>query len=181
MIRYTVYGGSFDPIHIGHLSMIERAIALDYDVIVVPAYRHAFGKQSAPFDHRVRMGELALVDRGLEAHARVCRIEYRLAEGRDWPVYTYDVLCALRDSLQASPSLLVGPDIEAEWTRWYEHTAIDRAFGRLCLPITRDIRSTTIRQRLHAGAAPASLRDWVPAPVIDYITAEGLYRAAPSS
>ena len=50
MRRYTVYGGSFDPVHYGHMSLVERAIALGYEVIMVPAFRHAFGKQSAPFE-----------------------------------------------------------------------------------------------------------------------------------
>lgn len=176
MTCYTVYGGSFDPVHVGHLSMIERAIVLGYEVIVVPAYRHAFGKRSAPFEHRARMCELALQEGGCETHARVCRIECTLARGRRQPVYTYDVLCALRDVLASTPSLLVGPDIETEWERWYQHEAIDREFGRLCLPITQDIRSTTIRQRLYAGELPAALQGLVPAAVIAYIVAEGLYQ-----
>jgi nicotinate-nucleotide adenylyltransferase len=157
--------------------MVERAVALSYEVIVVPAYRHAFGKQSAPFAHRVRMCELALHACELQPHARVCTIEGALApqEG-DNPVYTYDVLCALRDTLQMAPCLLVGPDIVGEWERWYRHEEIDREFGRLCLPVTRAIRSTEIRQRLHAGASPASLHADVPEPVCAYIAAHGLYQ-----
>jgi nicotinate-nucleotide adenylyltransferase len=177
MTRYTVYGGSFDPIHVGHLSMIERAVALDYEVIVVPAYRHAFGKQSAPFEHRARMCELALQERGGGARARVCRIESRLSQDSTVPVYTYDVLSALRDALSSAPSLLVGPDIEAEWRRWYKHEAIDREFGRLCLPVRQDIRSTSIRQRLYDGESPVALHGLVPEAVIAYIVAEGLYQS----
>lgn len=180
MTRYTVYGGSFDPIHVGHLSMIERAIALGYEAIVVPAYRHAFGKRSAPFEHRARMCELALQDSGCETYARVCRIERILAQGGNLPVYTYDVLCALRDSLGVPPSLLVGPDIEVEWERWYKYEAIDREFGRLSLTMTKDVRSSTIRQRLYDGEPPASLHGLVPDSVIAYIIATGLYQAAPS-
>lgn len=176
MSRYAVYGGSFDPMHFGHLSMIERAIDLGYETVVVPAYRHAFGKKSAPFEHRVRMCELALQAGQLQEHARVCYIEHTLAQESNTPVYTYDVLCKLRDILQIAPRLLVGPDIAAEWQRWYRHEAIDRDFGRVCLPMTRTIRSTEIRRRLQAGAPPDSLHDVMPEPVIAYITAEGLYR-----
>lgn len=176
MSQYTVYGGSFDPIHFGHLSMLERAMALGYEVIVLPAYHHAFGKQSAPFAHRVRMCELAVQACQLQAQTRLCTLEQTLAQGRGTPVYTYDVLCALRDKLQAAPCLLVGPDIAAEWHRWYRHADIDREFGRLCLPVTRAIRSTEIRQRLRAGASPASLRELMPEPVLAYIAAHGLYR-----
>ena len=176
MRHYTVYGGSFDPVHFGHLSLLERAIALGYEVIIVPAFRHAFGKQSAPFEHRVRMCELALLACQLQAQARVCTIERSLAQDSDIPVYTYTLLCHLRDKLGSAPCLLVGPDIAAEWERWYRHTDIDQEFGRLGLPLSRAIRSTDIRQRLRAGAAPASLSALLPAPVAAYIAAHHLYR-----
>lgn len=176
MRRYAVYGGSFDPIHDGHLSMVERAVELAYEVILVPAYRHAFGKRSAPFGHRVRMCELALQEKQLQTHARVCQIERRLDLGNGLPVYTYDVLCGLRDQLQATPCLLVGPDIADEWERWYRHDAIDQEFGRLSLPMTRAIRSTDIRQRLQKGASPDTVHDLLPASVRAYIRDHGLYQ-----
>src|SRR5437879_1890357 len=103
MRRHTVYGGSFDPVHYGHMSLVERAVALGYEVIMVPAFRHAFGKQSAPFEHRVRMCELALLAGQLQAHAHVCAIEHSLAQASDTPVYSYDVLCHLRDTPGHSP------------------------------------------------------------------------------
>ena len=176
MRRYTVYGGSFNPVHFGHMSLVKRAIELGYEVIIVPAFRHAFGKQSAPFEHRVRMCALALLACQLQEQARVCTIERALAHASAIPVYTYTVLCHLRDQLGSAPCLLVGPDIAAEWERWYRHTDIDREFGRLCLPLTHAIRSTDIRQRLRAGADPASLSAVIPAPVAAYIAANGLYR-----
>jgi len=176
MTRYAVYGGSFNPIHYGHLTMVGRAAALGYEVIVVPAYRHAFGKQSAPFDHRVRMCELALHADDLHPQARVCSIERSLAHDSDQPVYTYDVLVALRQHLQAAPCLLIGPDIVREWERWYHHEKIEREFGRLCLPVTRAIRSTEIRHQVRAGASIAALSHYLPEPVATYILAHGLYR-----
>ena len=176
MPRYTVYGGSFDPVHCGHMSLVERAAALGYEVIMVPAFRHAFGKQLAPFEHRIHMCELALQACQLVEHARVCTIECSLASASGVPVYTYDVLCSLRAQLGSDPCLLVGPDIAAEWERWYRHTEIDQEFARLCLPLTHMIRSTDIRQRLRAGEAPASLNDVVPEPVAAYIAAHALYR-----
>src|SRR5712692_8713832 len=103
MRHYTVYGGSFDPIHVGHVALVERAIALGYEVIVVPAFRHAFGKQSAPFEHRVQMCALALRACHVQEHAQVCTIERSLAQASDMPVYTYTVLCHLRDKLGSAP------------------------------------------------------------------------------
>jgi nicotinate-nucleotide adenylyltransferase len=171
-----MYGGSFDPIHTGHLSVIERAMNLGYDILVVPAYRHAFGKQSEAFEHRIHMCELALQDHHLQAGARVCTIEQTLAGAEDAPIYTYDVLCALREQLSQPPCLLVGPDIADEWTRWHQHEAIDREFERLPMPMTVDIRSSTIRERLRTGTKLDALAPYLTPSVRAYITAHGLYR-----
>jgi nicotinate-nucleotide adenylyltransferase len=176
MQRYTVYGGSFDPVHYGHLSLVEGAIELGYQVIMVPAFRHAFGKRSAPFVHRVHMCTLALQAGNLQAQARVSAIEGDMAQGHSGPVYTYDVLCRLRDGLGSAPCLLLGPDIASEWERWYRHRQIDAEFGRLSLPMTCPVRSTDIRQRLRQGEDATTLATLMPAAVVAYILAHDLYR-----
>ncbi len=176
MHRYAVYGGSFDPIHYGHLSLIEQAIALQYRVVVVPAFRHAFGKRSAPFRHRLTMCDMALKACHLHEHAWVSDIEQTMAAGHHGPIYTYETLCHLRDALHTAPCLLVGPDIAGEWERWHKHAQIDAEFGRLPLPLTRAIRSTEIRQLLQEGGTLAALASLTPLPVVHYILEHGLYR-----
>ena len=170
----AVYGGSFDPIHLGHVSMIRRAVDLGYRVIVVPAFRHAFGKQSAAFEHRVAMCRLALEDSGL-APCRVGDVERALAADDGRPVYTYDVLRHFRRRLQRPVALLIGPDIAAEWHRWHRHADIDREFGRLSLPATHSVRSSDIRRQLRLHPASAPLGDALPGAVAGYIAAHGLY------
>jgi nicotinic acid mononucleotide adenylyltransferase len=66
--------------------------------------------------------------------------------------------------------------VVAEWARWYRHEDIDREFGRVCLPEINAIRSTEIRQRLQAGASPASFREVIPEAVMAYIVAAELYQ-----
>jgi nicotinate-nucleotide adenylyltransferase len=154
--------------------MIRRAVELGYQVIVVPAFRHAFGKQSAPFKQRIDMCRLALED-PVQAHCRVCDIERSLATNDGEPVYTYDVLHHLRHRLRQPVSLLVGPDIAGEWQRWHRHADIDREFGRLSLPATHAVRSSEIRQQLGRGPLPVSLGDMLPGVVAGYIAEKGLY------
>lgn len=177
MIQYAMYGGSFDPVHTGHLSVVARAINLGYHVLVVPAYHHAFGKRSEAFEHRVRMCELALQDDRLYPKARVCTIEQTLSHSgaEDTPIYTYDVLCALRSHLHQPPCLLVGPDIINEWARWYQHEAIDREFGRLPMSMTLAIRSSTLRQQLHTGVELNTLAPYLTPSVRAYIAMHGVY------
>lgn len=58
---YTViYGGSFNPPHIGHqIACMWMTEALNAkEVVVVPTYKHAFGKELVDFEHRIAMCEL---------------------------------------------------------------------------------------------------------------------------
>ena len=177
MRQNAVYGGSFDPIHAGHVSMVRRAVDLGYRVIVVPAFRHAFGKRSAPFEHRISMCRLALEDPAL-AGCRVCDVERSLAAQDGQPVYTYDVLSHFKSRLRQPVSLLIGPDIAGEWQRWHRHADIDREFGRLSLPATHAVRSSEIRQQLRLHPPSPFLADALPAAVEIYIAEQRLYRLA---
>jgi len=62
--RIGILGGTFDPIHYGHLVIAEDArgyLHLD-KVLLVPAYQppHKAKGSYSPFEHRVRMLELAI-------------------------------------------------------------------------------------------------------------------------
>jgi nicotinate-nucleotide adenylyltransferase len=114
-------GGTFDPIHAGHLrSAVElrEALALD-EVRFVPC--HVPPHRGAPLanaEQRLQMLELALADEpGLRIDAR------ELA--RSAPSYSIDTLTELRAELgaQCALSLIVGMDAFAQlhsWQRWQE-------------------------------------------------------------
>src|SRR4051812_30483853 len=56
----ALFGGSFDPPHVGHVLAVSYALSVGFDsVLVVPTFEHAFGKASSPFEHRVAMAQLA--------------------------------------------------------------------------------------------------------------------------
>lgn len=181
-MRIGVFGGSFDPIHHGHLlaaATLAETLALDEVRMVVarqqPLKDH--GHAAAP-SVRADMVELAVA-----GHARL-RVD-RSELSREGPSYTVDTLRAMRE---ASPGaelvLLLGVDAAKDFPRWREADVISTlaqvtVFGRGAgaktgLPVPRvDISSTEIRTRVREGK---SIRYWVPEAVAEYITAHRLYR-----
>lgn len=114
------YGGTFDPVHNGHLAVARAARdALDADVALVPAHDPPHkGPTRADAAQRARMLELALAD---EPGLSVDRREL-LREG---PSYTVDTLAELRAGLGADAPIawLIGADSLLQlhtWHRWRE-------------------------------------------------------------
>lgn len=121
-----VFGGSFDPPHVGHarLSCAARdALALDW-LLVIPAGRSPF-KSSSPVARdaqRVRMLELAFAD---DERSSVSTIEFGNESGDRPPSFTVDTLRRLRESLPGvSMRLLIGADQALSFHKWREFEAI---------------------------------------------------------
>lgn len=120
-LRVGVLGGTFDPLHLGHLRAAEVAREeLDLDrVLFVPAasppHKDASGVTDA--EHRLRMVEAALRD---EPAFQPSRIEV----DREGPSYTVETLGRLREQEpSASLYFIVGTDAFVEirtWRRWEE-------------------------------------------------------------
>jgi nicotinate-nucleotide adenylyltransferase len=92
--RVGVLGGTFDPVHYGHLVIAEQvgeALSLDR-VLFVPAAvpPHKIGLAITPAEHRAAMVELAIAGNSGFAASRI-ELE------RDGPSYTADTLAALAD------------------------------------------------------------------------------------
>lgn len=187
-MRIALFGGSFNPPHVGHLlgALYVRAVA-DVDAVwLMPAFRHPFGKVLASFDDRVELCEslAALVD-GVE----VTRIEEDVeSDGRT--IHTVEHL--KRCFPQHSFRLVIGTDILHEAHRWYEFDRLVQLAPLLVLgrsghhaPADRftnatfvdavpmpEVSSTEVRRRLASGEDVSGL---VPRPVIEIIEQRGLY------
>lgn len=187
-MRIGVFGGSFDPIHHGHLIVAELlAEALDLgEVRVVPAAQQPFkvGRHSASAVHRAAMVELATEGSSLLTADRI-------EVDRPGPSYTVETLRAFHAARpDARLVLLLGSDAAEDFPQWWESSAIPdlaevvvfqrsgTAGGRflgdrtVVLPHI-GISSTAVRERIRAGRP---VRYWVPEAVDRYIAAHGLYR-----
>lgn len=185
-MRIGVLGGSFDPVHHGHLiaaRALLEALRLD-TVLLVPAGQQPFKRDGhgANAADRARMTELAVMgEPGLE----VDRSEVE----RAGPSYTVDTLAALRARCPgADVTLLVGADAAAEFPAWRSADRIREmvrvvTFSRagsaapaVGLPVVEipavEISSTEIRARVREGK---SIRYLVPEAVAEYIASRRIY------
>src|SRR5688500_13322137 len=92
-MRVAIYGGSFNPPHVGHAMVAGwlRWTDLADEVWLLPAFAHPFDKELAPFDRRVAW--CAALAEAVGPWVRVEPIESTLPP----PSYTVDTLSALRD------------------------------------------------------------------------------------
>ena len=196
-MRLGVFGGTFDPVHFGHIQTVEAA-AMKFAlgrVLFVPA-RLSPHKTEPPTDdrHRVAMLALALMGRP-DWSIRLDELD------RQPPSYTVDTLEALAAGFPEDELwLLMGTDTLAALGRWRKPEEIVRlarvaAFHRepfvgegLRVPPVAGLGSrlevfdagsvrisgTGLRKDLSNGKSAAGQ---VPGPVAEYITKHGLYRS----
>lgn len=197
-----LFGGSFDPIHHGHL-IVARAAAEQVGasrVVLIPAAvsPHKIGRQIAATEHRVRMCELAIAS---EPQLEVCDWETK----RSGPSYTFHTVSHLRSIAPATERFfwLIGMDSLGELHTWHRIAEL----SSLCTFVTArrnsdeipdapalaetigaasfanvlshvvetprvDISSTDIRRRIVEGR---SIRYLTPDAVCDYIAAHRVY------
>ncbi len=174
----AVYGGSFNPPHVGHGLVASWVLWTGQadEVWLLPSHSHPFSKRSAPFDRRVAMCE-ALADL-LGPGASVCSIEAELPA----PHYTFDVLSELSTRHPAQRFRLVaGADVVDDLPRWHRWHDLAERYDPLFVgrqgyptpPGTLDmpgVSSTAIRAALAAGDPVGHL---VPTSVL--ALAQGLY------
>jgi nicotinate-nucleotide adenylyltransferase len=183
-----LFGGSFDPVHHGHLivgRVAAEALGLD-ELRFMPAREQPFkrGLHRAPADVRAAMLELAV------AGASGFRVE-RAELDRPAPSYSVETLESLRArEPETTFTLLLGADAAVELDAWHragDLPALARvvAFGRAGGPVPASpliaatvevpaiaISATDIRRRVREGQP---IRYWVPDAVAEYVARHRLY------
>jgi len=182
--RVGVFGGTFDPVHVGHLAIANAALdELGLDrVYFVPARRSPLKQDGPVASPEARIAMLTAATRD-EPRFRVSSVEL----DRKGPSFTVDTLEALRG--EGDLFLILGSDAYADFERWREPARI-RDLATIVLaarpgapnapktvrvldsPLT-DISSRELRAR---AARRRSLRYLVPEAVLRYIEEHRLYR-----
>jgi nicotinate-nucleotide adenylyltransferase len=197
---FGILGGTFDPIHFGHLVLAEKACeAFQLSrVVFVPAAipPHKIGEVKTSAANRLRMVELAISD---NPHFQISKVELE----REGPSYTIDTIRQLVSDAGGEEALLImGFDSLLELNTWKDYQRlltkikVITAF-RPGYPVLRnenewpeflqpfrerillleapliDISATWLRVELMYGR---SIRYLLPEPVREYIETERLYR-----
>ena len=198
-MKIGVLGGTFDPIHYGHLAAAEQAIARLKlaEVVFMPVGQPWLKREQriSPSEHRLQMVRLAIADK---PYFKLSAMEIE----RAGPSYTVDTMAELRSQLGAGDELffILGWGSLAELPHWREPARLIQ----LCrlVAVTRpgsptpdlealestipgisrrvmlldkpriDISASAIRQRVARGEP---IRRLVPEPVAEYITQHRLY------
>jgi len=149
-VRVGIFGGTFDPVHVGHLIMAEQCreqVNLD-QVLFVPAARppHKQDYPTTSFARRVEMLELAL------AGQPAFQIE-QLEKDRPGPSYTADTLEELRQSEpEQELFLILGSDCVVDLPNWHEpQRVLDLA---TLLIVTRPGSASNVDLRSALGISP---------------------------
>ena len=187
-MRIGILGGTFDPIHEGHVAMIraaQRELRLDR-VLLLPTGDPPYKKPSAGKGDRLTMALLAAD--GMEG-VEVCDLELF----RAGPTYAVDTLRELRRRYPGAELIyLMGADAYRKVDQWKGADEVKTLCRFACagragaeLPGTvevfaenlPDISSEALRAAIRAGKA-----DWsqMPARAAEYAVARGLYLAAMS-
>jgi nicotinate-nucleotide adenylyltransferase len=201
-MKVGVFGGTFDPIHLGHLIIAEQCreqAKLD-QVRFVPSARppHKLDQEISAFDRRSDMIQLAI------AGHRAFRVD-ELEKGRPGPSFTADTLAELQQSdPDAELSLIIGSDCLPDLPTWHDPVRIVKQASLLVtarpgwdiwspeqlrtaiklpseiplhmqvisIPLI-DIASRDLRRRVSEAR---SIRYFVPSAVAAYIADKGMYK-----
>jgi nicotinate-nucleotide adenylyltransferase len=193
-MKMGLFGGTFDPVHMGHLRAAENARdALHLQsvhFIPVGAPPHRPGPRSAAVD---RYAMVALATSGNPSF-----VPSETEVSREGPSYTIDTLVSMREAYPSDDLvLIVGSDAFGEIASWKEperifsmcrvavvHRPGEVPGSEMALELSGDrvswveaaglpISATDIRRRVGEGR---SIRYLVPDLVADYIQKRGLYR-----
>jgi nicotinate-nucleotide adenylyltransferase len=176
-MRIALFGGSFDPPHMGHVfaACYAKLMAQVDEVWVIPVARHAYSKSLSPWDVRWQLCQAAF--------GHFPFIVMRDDELRNVSGYTFDLLTQLRQQYpQHYWSLVGGSDTAIDLPNWHRGSELATMIN--VIPVPRRgfdeqicalpaISSSLVRERL---ANKKLITDIVPLSVAELIAQHGWYQ-----
>jgi nicotinate-nucleotide adenylyltransferase len=191
-VKLAVLGGSFNPVHVGHLYLADLVLsALGYDrIVLVPAFQSPFklGAASSPQDR------LDMLAASIPADPRLVIDDCEIR--REGVSYTVDTLADIirRYRPEGKPGLILGDDLARDFPKWKESAEITRLAdiivarrilsGELLYPYPNrqlknevmEVSSAMVRERIREGG---NWRYLVPGGARFIIEDRGLYGPDP--
>jgi nicotinate-nucleotide adenylyltransferase len=192
-----IYGGSFNPIHIGHRQVAECVIdsKLVDEVWFMPCYKHNGNKQLEHAEIRLEMCKLAVYD-----HPQMFVCDYEIVNKTDGKMFnTMTGLMKEYNTKYYDFRLIIGGDCLShlgEWYRWQDLTKlvnfivvsrnheyispVEEPHTYINADNISNVSSTEIRSDLRYGSNYLGMSDWfkrnLHPKVVDYILKHNLYR-----
>ena len=171
-MRIGIFGGSFDPVHLGHLRLGEKMRKSQslQKIYFVPVRRSPFKSKEPMARAQDRLSMLRLTLRG-KPFFKISDCELR----RSAPSYTVHTVRFFRKKFpRAGFFILMGRDALKHFRKWKDSGEIRKQCGLLPHARFGGISSSRVRARARAGR---SLKGLVAAPVERFIRRKGLYGA----
>lgn len=185
-MKIGIFGGSFDPVHLGHINAIEEVkYALNFDkIIVVPAFLSPH-KVSTSLNMSTR---LECVRLALKDYSNVEISDYEIKQ--ETQVYTFDTLKYFQALYPDDDiTLVIGTDQYLNFSKWYKYQSILDSFNVVVVNRYHDgieieppfqsvntpvfeLSSTLIRQRMKDHAP---FKHLVPREVYTYLKENNKY------
>lgn len=163
MTNVLVYGGAFDPIHWGHLTLastVRQKLVVDegvnYELWFVPSYYDTLGEKDLENNahHRLEMLKLALKHEfSIIPDTLICTIEFESKS----KMGTYEMLCQLRNRFPKYEfKFLMGADAGRRIDQWRNSRKLRREFKMVVSARNIEHKATwgknpTIKRKLSAG------------------------------
>ncbi len=171
-MQLAIFGGSFDPIHIAHEAIVNKALnSLEIDkIIVVPTYLNPF-KSSFHYEPNIRFNLLKKV---FNNNPKIEICDYEINQNR--PVYSIETVNYLKNLYKPSKIfIIIGEDNIKDLNKWNNINELKElaqfvVFKRLgfendklndfkTLDLNIDISSTQLREKVDLSYIPEQIKE----------------------
>jgi nicotinate-nucleotide adenylyltransferase len=171
-VQLAIFGGSFDPVHIGHEAIVNNALdTLDIDkLVVVPTYLNPF-KNSFHLEPNLRY---ELLKKVFNNYKKVKICDYEIKQGKS--VYSIETVKYLKNLYNASKIyLIIGADNFENLHKWYKIEELDlltefviasrdgyvnkKLQGFKTLEVNIDISSSQLRNEIDLNFIPIQIKE----------------------